>query len=131
VVASPEARLTRSWALELAGRPITANAHRRLHWRARARYDRQVREDFMLLALAAKIPCLAQVRIVAAPTVRRAPFADPAACAPAVKAAIDGIVDAGVIPDDTGQFVVDVIFHPPAKGERDALVVIVEEVAAA
>jgi crossover junction endodeoxyribonuclease RusA len=121
--------VSRSWRLEYPGRPITANAHRRLFWRERAHYDREVRGAFRLLARAARIPELERIRIVAAPTVRRGPFADPAACAPAVKAAIDGIVDAGVIPDDTGRYLVDVLFHPPVKGRLDALVVIVEEVA--
>lgn len=51
-------------------------------------------------------------------------MADTGACHPAAKAAIDGIVDAGILPDDSPQYVREIIFRAPQIG-RDALVLIV------
>jgi hypothetical protein len=46
---------------------------------------------------------------------------DVAACFPAVKAAIDGIVDAGTIPDDDPSHLVSICFHAPEFGEKNGL----------
>lgn len=46
---------------------------------------------------------------------------DVAACNPSVKAAIDGIVDAGVLPDDSSEYVRSITFTAPQRG-RNALV---------
>jgi hypothetical protein len=54
---------------------------------------------------------------------------DTAACYPAVKAAIDGLVDAGVIPDDDPEHVVEIRFAAPAIGSHDSLTIVVAEVA--
>jgi hypothetical protein len=42
---------------------------------------------------------------------------DVAACVPAVKAAIDGLVDAGVFLDDSPAHVTAVVFKQPERGE--------------
>lgn len=47
----------------------------------------------------------------------------------AAKAILDGMVDAGVVPDDSAEYVRWVRYGAPVKGERDAVVVTVEEVA--
>lgn len=47
---------------------------------------------------------------------------------PAAKAAIDGIVDAGVLPDDTPAHVLSLTFRPPVYGHPDALAVVLLEV---
>lgn len=52
---------------------------------------------------------------------RGGPLPDIGACYPSVKAAIDGLVDAEVIPDDTGAHLVRLTFKPPVRSERDAL----------
>ena len=49
----------------------------------------------------------------------RHPVADTGACFPAVKAAIDGLVDAGVLPGDTGQFVPSITFLAPVRVGKD------------
>jgi hypothetical protein len=46
---------------------------------------------------------------------------DVGACNPAVKAAIDGIVDAGVLPDDSSKFVRSLIYLPP-QNDKNSLV---------
>ena len=47
---------------------------------------------------------------------------DVGACNPAVKAAIDGIVDAGVLPDDSSRYMKSLIFLPP-QNDRNSLVI--------
>ena len=46
---------------------------------------------------------------------------DVAACYPAVKAAIDGLVDAGVVPDDGPFNVMRITFRAPEIANRDGL----------
>lgn len=55
---------------------------------------------------------------------------DVAACLPSYKAALDGIVNAGVLPDDTPTYVRQVTFNAPVFAGRDALVVTLEGPAA-
>jgi hypothetical protein len=61
----------------------------------------------------------------------RAPVADTGACYPAVKAAIDGLVDAGVLPGDTGLHVASITFLAPvrvAKDQVETLTLVVEPI---
>jgi hypothetical protein len=52
-----------------------------------------------------------------------------AACYPAAKAAVDGLVDAGVVENDTPDHVTEIRFTAPAMGSHDALVLVVEALA--
>jgi hypothetical protein len=51
---------------------------------------------------------------------------DTSACLPAVKAAIDGLVDGGLFLDDTGDHVKCIVFWAPVKAKVDALTIFVE-----
>ena len=51
---------------------------------------------------------------------------DTAACMPAVKAAIDGMVDAKVFSDDTGEHVKAIIFNAPSRSKTDQITILVE-----
>lgn len=51
---------------------------------------------------------------------------DTAACNPAVKAVIDGLVDARLFDDDTGVHVKAIRFHAPQRATENVLVVRVE-----
>ncbi|KGF17384.1 crossover junction endodeoxyribonuclease RusA superfamily protein [Corynebacterium freneyi] len=80
--------------------PLTAN--QRLHWAAKARITADVRRTTMLLARAAKLPRDREHVTVAlhyVPRDRRRRDADN--LVPTLKAACDGLVDAGLVPDDT------------------------------
>jgi crossover junction endodeoxyribonuclease RusA len=77
---------------------ITANG--RYHWAAKARLVRAIRQATAWQAKAARIPRLERAHIIAEylpPDRRRR---DPANWAPSAKAAVDGLVDAGVLEDD-------------------------------
>lgn len=100
--------MTTQWDIRLPYQrpPLTAN--QRLHWAARARMTRAVREAAAWGVRGEGVPRCERVRVrllwcVSDPGRRR----DPSNVMPTQKAAVDGLVDAGVVPDDTPQFVVE------------------------
>ena len=68
------------------------------------------------------------MRIEAIPILGDRRRQDTAACVLATKAAIDGIVDAGVVPDDNPQYMKYVRFWPPVvvKGKNSLIVRVIE-----
>ncbi|MER7078151.1 MULTISPECIES: hypothetical protein [Bacteria] len=102
--------------------PLTAN--QRMHHHARARVTKQVRGDAAKLARVEQIPALDRctVRLVWTVTDRRRRDADN--LVPTLKACCDGLVDAGVVADDTPELMTK---HMPeiVLGQRAALVLIV------
>lgn len=95
----------------------------------RAQMVRSWRTTWGWLARAERIPRLHRVRITATPLARsRRWTSDVAACYPAVKAAIDGLVDAGVLDDDDPRHLLSLTFEAVRICGRDGLeLVIVEE----
>lgn len=86
--------------LPYATPPLTAN--QRLHWAVKARTTADVRRTAMLLARAAKLPQGVEhvtIELHYTPRDRRRRDADN--LVPTLKAACDGLVDAGLVPDDT------------------------------
>lgn len=86
--------------LPYATPPLTAN--QRMHWAAKARLTADIRRAAMLLARAAKLPRSVDHVTVAlhyTPRDRRRRDADN--LVPTLKAACDGLVDAGLVDDDT------------------------------
>lgn len=83
---------------------------------------REARTRWAWLVMAEHIGRQEAISIIAEPlssTRRWRP--DVAACYPTVKAAIDGIVDAGVIPDDDDRHLLAVTFLPVSYGKVDGL----------
>ena len=110
------------WTLEDTERPWTANAERRWHHMKRAQVVRDTRERWAWIAKAEGIPPLRRIRVEATPLQKNArSMPDVAACYPAVKAAIDGLVDAGVIEDDTPFHVNKIVFQAPQIAKREGL----------
>jgi hypothetical protein len=86
--------------MELPSRQELLNANDRPHWSKRNRITGQLRSDAHVMARYLKIPRLARARIDAIyepPDARRR---DAGNWYPTYKALIDGVVDAGVLPDD-------------------------------
>lgn len=115
------------FTVEYGARPWTTNAERRGNRFERAALTKEWRAAFYLLAKQKQIPAMRRVAITAEPWQAKGVLADTAACNPAVKAAIDGLVDAGVIPDDTSEHIARITFLPTRKG-RDALVITIDEI---
>ncbi len=117
-----------TWRLRFDERPWTANAQRSWHHHQRARTVRRWRQAFALQAREAKLPHLDVVEITATPYLAtRRSQQDVGACFPAAKAAIDGLVDAHVIPDDTPDHVITLTFRAPVVGQGDGLELVVSE----
>ena len=102
------------------------------HWSKTSPETAQWVGDFKLLALAAKVPRLEAVNIhvrhqFSRPLGRGRSY-DPGAIYPAIKAAIDGIVLAKVIPDDSGRYLRCISMYAPEKALKDAVIITIEEV---
>lgn len=114
--------------IEVPGRPVTENAYRRMHFHARSDYGIVWKDATFVLAKEAKIPALNAMHIVVRPVVKRRPFPDVAACASSVKACIDGLVDAGVVPDDDPMHHLSTLFLGATIGPSDCLMIEIHEV---
>lgn len=115
------------WHLFYPEHPWTTNRDRNFHHMARAKLIREWRGAFKQLAEDAQIPELEVLFIEIMPQVPKRLFQDTAACNPASKAAIDGLIDAGVMEDDSSQWLKWILFHPCiyVKGEPGLHVLIV------
>lgn len=122
-------KVGKSYTLTYEERPdFTLNKERTVHHHARAKVVKEWRQAFCELAQEAMVPMLEQVEIIAQPYVLNARYRqDVGACFPVVKAAVDGLVDAGVLIDDNANIVVKLTFLAPELG-RDALDLIIKEV---
>ena len=109
------------YRLELEARPWTTNAERAGNRWASAELVKTWRTAFELLAKSERIPAMAWISVTAEPHQKGGRLQDVGACNPAVKAAIDGIVDAGVLPDDSPQYMKSLIFLPP-QNDKNSLV---------
>lgn len=92
-----------SWEFPLAmTAPLSLND--REHYMKRARDVAEVRKDAFLNCRALKIPRLARVEVVLTYHPRDRRRRDPLNLTATLKPVQDGIVDAGVVPDDTLEF---------------------------
>ena len=115
------------FALEFNQRPWTTNAERAGNRWERAKLTKEWRLGFQLLAKSEKIPPMAWITVTVEPHQKGGRLQDVGACSPAVKAAIDGLVDAGVLPDDSPEFVKSLVFLPPRK-DKNSLVLYIRGV---
>ena len=112
----------RTFTLTYEQRPWTLNVERQGNRWKRAALVKQWRGAFAELAIEAGIPAMQAIDVTAQPFLRnRAHMPDTGACIGAVKAAIDGLVDAGVIPDDGPDIVTELTFLAPQVTGVDAL----------
>ncbi len=117
-----------TWRLRFDERPWTANSERRWHHHQRAAAVRRWRSAFALLAREAHLPRLDSIEVTVVPYLaRRRGLQDVAGCFPSAKAGIDGLVDAGVIVDDTPDHLVSLTFKTPIIGKGDALELVIAE----
>jgi hypothetical protein len=70
---------------------------------------------------------MAWISVTVEPHQKGGRLQDVGACNPSVKAAIDGIVDAGVLPDDSSQYMKSLIFLPP-RNDKNSLVLYIRGV---
>lgn len=127
------ALVSRSWLLELdmLGRPTLTNRAHNMHHHAVSADRRRWREAGALLARAQRIPALERIAVDCWGRYPGGNLPDPDAVAPSLKGVLDGLVDAGVIPDDDGSHVAWVRYLAPVvdRSRLVALMVRVGEVA--
>jgi crossover junction endodeoxyribonuclease RusA len=113
------------------GRPLTMNDTANMHWRKNAKLVSEIRGRWWLLGLEHKVPRLTACTITVTPLHKdgRSPQ-DVGACCPAYKAALDGLVDAGMLTDDSPTYVHHTLFLPPRVCGTNGLELTITEVAA-
>lgn len=116
-----------AYRLELPWQTPPLNLNDRGHWAPRARKVAAVRSTAAWLARQAGVGRHGRVRIELhyQPAARRR--ADAPNLIATQKPIVDGLVDAGVVRDDTAEFVDEVmpVIHEPVKGQPGALWLIV------
>ncbi len=94
----------------------------------RAKAVRHWRASFARLAKEARVPRLDAIEVTVVPYLAtRRGLQDVGGCLPAAKAAIDGLVDARVLADDTPDHLVSLTFKTPIIGKGDALELVIAE----
>ena len=124
-----EQKVLPRWYLEDDERPWTLNSERSWHWSKRASRTKPTREKFFWLAKIEGVPNLNYVSIDVVPLTasNTGQQADPASHFPAAKAAIDGIVDANVIKDDSGVYIQKITFWSPIKHKHHGLRLVITD----
>jgi len=112
----------------------TINRERKLHHHDRAKLVEPVREAAKLLCLNMLRHSQAQpfehlVEVTFRPVQKSGVLADTANHLPPCKAVLDGLVDAGLVCDDTPQYVGAQTFLPPIKSKTTGIWVYVIELA--
>lgn len=125
----PPGGVVTTLTIDWLGRPPLANAMNKLTHHPRAAIRRRWRDAGHAAALEARIPPHHAITVTVQARYRTRQLCDVCAIEPAVKAVIDGLVDAQVIPDDTPTYVHRVTFLAPytEQGSPDALIVTIEE----
>lgn len=94
----------RTWTFEMSGPRPPLSMNDRSHWAKKSKVTKDLREEAFWRARSAKIPTLTKCRVQitwVVPDSRRRDEDNPV---PTAKAVYDGIVDAGVVPDDTPEY---------------------------
>jgi hypothetical protein len=119
--------MDRSWTLTYRTRPWTLNGERKGGKGSTggrygtANLTREWREEFCRLAQVQRVRPLQWLNVEVAQLCRDRRLPDVGACLPAVKAAVDGLVDADVIPNDSPRYVRSLLFTAPTTIGYDAL----------
>lgn len=86
-------------------RDVLLTSNQRLHWATKARHTKVIRDMAWVLAKHARIQSMAAAEIEVEVTwPNRSRKRDSHNLQPSAKAAIDGFVDAGVLPDDSDKY---------------------------
>lgn len=118
----------RSWIITNPQKGWSLNAERTWHFQKRNNEVKKWRAYFKQQALLQRIPRLEKISVEVFSTFGTRALQDPGNNMPAAKAAIDGIVDAGVIDDDIPECVESITFWTGQylKGQNSVCLVIHE-----
>lgn len=106
-------------------RPLSLNS--REHWRVKAKRVSEVRQATALLTRSAHVPPLKHISVEMHYQPRDKRRRDPLNLVATLKAVEDGIVDAGVIPDDNPNYLTPVMPIIDAPSSTPAIYFIIKE----
>lgn len=115
-----------AWVLRREAKPTLQNAWNRLYPHARREVKREWRAYGHLDAVLFMVPKFDRIDIRIDHTYK-GPSPDAVSCFPSVKAYIDGLVDAGVIEDDSPEYIGTYIFTTPRRTGVHALTFTITE----
>lgn len=122
----------REWHLFYDRKPWSTNRERsRMHWSERSALVLEFRQMFRIMAINQRIPRPIghPVHVIATPHAADGRWIqDVGNCYPAVKAAIDGLVDAKVLPDDSGEYLAGITLTRTEISGKAGLALIVAEI---
>lgn len=113
--------MTDTWTFQLPiEKPMSMND--RLHWAEKGRQTKEIRDAVHMLCRSKRVPKCQKISVhlvwFPGPLIRRR---DPLNLVATLKAVEDGVVQAGVVPDDTPEFVTSVMprigVSPVPKGQ--------------
>lgn len=113
-------RTVSTWTLTYDAKPWSLNQERTKHWAWRRERVEEWKSAFYWLAKDARVPALERIAVIVdveMPGVVQ----DPVNCYPAAKAAIDGLVMAGVVMDDSPEYVASITFTAPRHAKKPKL----------
>lgn len=105
-----------SWVLRLTHTRPPLSLNGRQHWAVKRRITAELRAEACLLARSARIPALAGIDVELHYVPRLARRRDRDNLVATLKPILDGLVDAGIVPDDAPQYVA---WSPPAIDPPD------------
>lgn len=128
--------VTAPWLIRIdfLGRPLLANQVHQMHWAKVSRERKAWRDATAQLAAIQHLPAMKSVAIEAwAEYPSRRSLPDPDGISPAVKGAIDGLVQARILTDDKAPNVASVTYLPPVvvTGKNPALVLSITDLSEA
>lgn len=103
-----------TWVINLPYSRPPLNMNQRLHWSKKARLTKNVRSSTFFLARSQRIPACEHIHVQLHYVPRDNRRRDPSNLIATQKPAIDGLVQAGVVPDDTPAYVTEAMpkIHP-------------------
>lgn len=105
-------------------RPWTTNYERKGNRWIRSQKTSEWRQLFGWLAKAQRLPCLCDVTIEVH-LEQKGRLQDVGSCSPAIKASIDGLVDAGLMVDDNPENLHKLVFFAPVRAKHDKVTIVV------
>lgn len=121
--------MTQPHSIVVTGPLLTTNRERAGSRYLRAAIVKEWRTTACLLALAQRFPKMDAVHVIVYPYQAKGRLADAGGHLPTVKAVVDGLVDAGVLEDDSPAYVHSITMHAPTRTDKDAVKVVLVPVA--
>ena len=117
-----------SWTITIPADLDWLNLNQRSHWAAKAKLTKAWRQAARMVAIFANLPKgLERVHIVAHITKPTARQYDVHNLMPTLKACVDGLVDYGLIPDDTNAHLIGPDLRQGGKGPAAVIITISQE----